>query len=294
LLALASKNDPAVVTSIWNELYGKLFPLSNFVSTKFSWSTKVESVAEILKETNLLPGNCLFVDDNPVERERIAAAFPEIKIIHGPIYTWRRILLWAQELQVPYLTTESSERTESIQRMIERETLKSHLDEKDYLRDLNVMVRLDYITENVHRSFPRAFELINKTNQFNTTGKRWTEQELGDYFASGGTLIAAHVSDRLTNYGLTAVMMVRANECSQIVMSCRVFGLGVERQLLREALSSESANGVAFRDTGKNRLCRTFLARLQLLVPAEQVDETMLIPIPHGYRLPDDVSAMAA
>ena len=84
LLAIASKNEPSVAKDIWEKTYGKRFPLSNFASIRISWDSKVKSVGEILSEVNLLPENCLFVDDNPVEREQIRAAFPEISVITGP------------------------------------------------------------------------------------------------------------------------------------------------------------------------------------------------------------------
>jgi FkbH-like protein len=133
LLAIASKNDPEIATRIWERVYGSVFPLENFVSVKFSWRPKSESIAEILGETNLLAENVLFVDDNPVERERVKLAFPSVTLLEGPISTWRRQLLWAEELQTPYITEEAIARAGSIGSMKARETLREQVDEASYL-----------------------------------------------------------------------------------------------------------------------------------------------------------------
>ena len=289
LLALASKNDPDLIRRIWTNLYEKRFPISNFVCTKISWNSKVDSVAEILNETNLLPGNCLFVDDNPIEREQVKLAFPEIKVINGPIYTWRRTLLWATELQVPYVTKESASRTESTQTMIKRQAIKVDVNEEQYLRDLNISVRINEVNHLSHPKFTRAFELLNKTNQFNTTGKRWDEREMSEYFQQHGHLLAADVSDRLTDYGLTAVLLHRAGECTQVVMSCRVFGLRVEFAIFDEYLRfSVSERRLLFRDTSKNALCRKFLEKLRLDAPVNPVTgPAITIGISEGYQLPE-------
>ena len=292
LLAIASKNDPDVARRIWSTLYERVFPLSNFVSTKFSWDPKTKSIGEILQETNLLPGNCLFVDDNPVEREQAQLAFPDIKVISGPIYTWRRTLLWAAELQVPYITKESTARTESIQSVIQREAIRNQLSDEDYLRELHVALRIDRVDSIEHSKFKRSFELLNKTNQFNTTGRRWSEQELAEYLADGGSLLSADVSDRLSDYGLTAVMLHRDGECTQIVMSCRVFGLRVEFALFNEFLKlEENGVNVLFRDTGKNALCRKFLEKIGLPTPQEQVTgDAIDLHIPTDHRLPEELT----
>jgi FkbH-like protein len=287
LIAIASKNDPETAKRLWETLYGHCLPLSSFVSTQFSWGPKTESVATILRETNLLPEHCLFVDDNPVEREQVKLAFPTLQVIDGPINNWRRTLLWGTELQVPTITDESARRTESVQNMVQREALKATLDPAEYLRNLAVSVAIDRITTTDARTFARAFELLNKTNQFNSTGKRWTEAELAQFFVAGGAMLTAHVKDRHSDYGLAALLLARAGECTQIVMSCRVFGLNAEHALLAawlEATTSEPRR-LLLRDTGKNVLCRTFISNIGLPEPAHSTENPVTVPIPHAFTL---------
>jgi len=272
LLAIASKNDPEIATRIWERVYGGVFPLENFVSVKFSWRPKSESIAEILRETNLLPENVLFVDDNPVERERAKLAFPGLRLLEGPISTWRRQLLWAEELQAPYITEEAIARADSIRSMKARETLREQLAGADYLDSLAVKVEIARIDSASSPAFRRAFELLNKTNQFNTTGRRWAQNEMEKFFDAGGYVLGARVSDRLSDYGLTALALCEGPRCEQMVMSCRVFGLGVEFQLL-EALKAQAGAPLifAYRATTKNGPAKSFLEKIGL-TPGKAVD----------------------
>ena len=87
------------------------------------------------------------------------------------------------------------------------------------------------------------FELLNKTNQFNTTGRRWTLPEVRAFFGAGGRMVVARVRDIFSDYGLTAIGLLRGAEIVQLVMSCRVFGLGVETKLLDAAIQDLRAHG---------------------------------------------------
>ena len=112
----------------------------------------------------------------------------------------------------------------------------------------------------------RALELINKTNQFNTTGKRWTEQEFAAAFKAGKRIYVFDVKDNFTAYGTVGVVVVHEGEVEQFVMSCRTAGLDVEiaamAQITREmAARGHAALSAAFTETDLNLLCRDFYKR---------------------------------
>jgi len=278
LVAIASKNDIENVQKAWQEIYGHLMPLDHFVSVKANWGDKSSNIAEILLETNILPQNVLFVDDNPIERERVAAAFPEMAIISGDICTWRRQLLWSPELEVPFLTEESRNRTQSLQAVAERERLLQAAAQGGGhgAEALDVKAEFGTIGASDDRKFNRAMELLNKTNQFNTTGRRWTPAEMEGFFAQGGQIIFGQVSDRLSKYGLTVLALVQTEAQTgaqggvihQIVMSCRIFGLQVEYALLEYLLRQGKAAGLLYTKTAKNGPVRGLLGKIGIL-PAD-------------------------
>jgi FkbH-like protein len=267
LLGLVSKNDPARIAEIWPRVLGDgILQLADFASTRINWRPKNENVGQVLREVNLLPGNALFLDDNPVEREAVSRAFPEIRTLGRDHYYWRRILLWAPELQVPTISQESARRTEMVQAQAEREEARGHLSRGEFIASLNIQIEMIVIDDVSATHFGRCFELINKTNQFNTSGKRWTDQECVDLFKRGGRFYAFSVKDRFSSHGLVAVGVTLDNTIGQFVMSCRVVGLDVEIAAIAAisgALGNAGASPVRAltMDTSANLLSRDLYSR---------------------------------
>src|SRR5262249_23591111 len=110
--------------------------------------------------------------------------------------------------------------------------------------------------------FDRCFELINKTNQFNTTGVRWSVNDAQGLFDRGGYWITLDVKDIYTNYGLTGVIVVDGATIRQFVLSCRVFGMDVEAAgvaIARKHIHNRDhrhCQGLMI-ETEKNKLSRT-------------------------------------
>ena len=228
LLAIASKNDGHKVRMVWQDLFGDSFPLTSFASVKINWRSKSENIKEILLETNLLPKSTVFVDDNPRERAEVQANFPEIRILGSDFYSLRRVLLWAPETQVTNISDELAKRTELVQQQIAREEEKKFMDGADFVKSLQAQLMVHRISDMSHFLLPRSLELINKTNQFNTTGERWTLESVRSAFQNGATIYAFEVQDRFSKYGTVIVSLVLGSDIRIFVMSCRVIGLEVE------------------------------------------------------------------
>ena len=270
LLGIVSKNDEDRARAIWQRIYGNLIPFEVFAVRKINWQPKADNIEAILREVNLLPKSVVFIDDNPVERAAVKAAFPEMRVLGRNPYLWRRILLWAPETQVATITAESAARTEMVQKQVERETQKKRLSREDFLASLEVRASLGEIASTSDARFARALELINKTNQFNTTGKRWTQQELAAFFRDGGRCFVLDVTDRFTAYGIVGVLLVAGNEIAQFVMSCRVVGMDVEIAAVAGVLQAIAARGpgeirASLVPTSANLLCRDLWERCGFL-----------------------------
>jgi FkbH-like protein len=259
LLAIVSKNDESTALSMWDSVYEPRFSIKNFAVVRINWESKASNISAILKMVNLLPESALFVDDNPVERAEVQAALPGIRVLDAPLTLWRRILLWAPELQRAVITTEASQRTNMVQAQIEREMTREALNRVEFLQSLKLIMRAVDVTSTADNRYARCFELLNKTNQFNTTGRRWTAAEIDRFFGSGGLMLSFDVQDRFTNYGLSALMLIVDKTIEQFVMSCRVFGMEVEKACIaivfrRLTNSTYSAVDGKIQATGKNLL----------------------------------------
>ncbi len=257
LLAIASKNDESLIREKWEEIFQGRLRLDDFAAVRINWNTKVQSIREILEETNLLPGNALFIDDNPVERNEVGREFAGIRVLGEDLYGIREYLLTAPELDVPSISEESSRRTVMIQAQSVREHTRSSMSREEFIQSLNLKIEHLVIKSPSDQSFERAIELLNKTNQFNTTGRRWMPEEIGRFFAEGGVFHAFKVTDRFTAYGLVGLLLVQGNCIRQFVMSCRVVGLDVEQRMLRTVIDRINASEVTaeYEKTDKNHLC---------------------------------------
>jgi FkbH-like protein len=259
LLSIVSKNDESTIRKLWDRAIGNRLPLTAFAAVKINWEPKARNVEAILKETNLLARNALFIDDNPTERDGVQSVYPEIRTLGADLYYIRRILLWAPELQVASITDEATRRTEMVQAQVAREQAREMMPRGEFLASLKVEVSRITIDSTEHPRFARALELINKTNQFNTTGERRTLEGLQLLFSKQAKLEAFEVYDRFTDYGLVAVVVINGQTIEQFVMSCRVVGLDVELAIMAtlagELCQSGTARGLT-RDTDANFLSR--------------------------------------
>lgn len=244
LLAVVSKNDEQRIKDLWEQIFmGRLRP-EDFVAMKISWEPKASGIEQILKTVNLTPRSVLFIDDNPVERAAIEAAFPGIRTLGSNPLLWRRILLWSAETQVARLSTEAANRTEMVRAQIVREEQRQQLSRDDFLKSLDLKVTLNEIIDGDSDEFARAVELLNRTNQFNTTGVRRTEQECREALRTGKRLFTLRASDRFTNYGLVGVIFTDGSHIEQFAMSCRVIALDVEVAAMSTLLQLFAKSGL--------------------------------------------------
>ena len=232
LLAIVSKNDCSRIESLWAGLYGGRMELSDFAAVRINWRSKADNVAEVLADVSLLPGSVVFIDDNPVERAAVSSAFPDIRVLGSNPYHLRRIMLWSSELQASNISSESLRRTEMVQSQTQRQAARQAMSRAEFLASVAPRVAVFAVGGPDHPKFERCLELLNKTNQFNSTGRRWTKHELQAALTSEHAMCAFEVEDRYTQYGLVGVLIFRGSDITQFVMSCRVLGLDVEIAVL--------------------------------------------------------------
>lgn len=266
ILALLSKNDELRVADAWNNRLGMhRLSFDDFAIRKINWQPKVENFEAILREANLLAESVVYVDDNPAERASIQAAFPQVRTLGGSPLLWRRILLWSSETQVPSVTSESSERSSMVRAQVSREQERSKLSREEFLQSLALSTELVELSGAGDPRFARCFELLNKTNQFNSTGRRWTQSECRAALERGARFFVFSAADRFTQYGIIGVAISEGCSLTQFVMSCRVVGLGIEFAVLAALLPAIAGEGdlvASLDETESNALARDFYEKV--------------------------------
>lgn len=262
LTALCSKNDYSLVRERWDDVVDpKFISLEDFACLKINWEPKAKNIEEICQEINVKPKSVVFVDDNPVERASVQAALPDVRVIGGNPYLTRRVLLWAPETQIAVMTSESGKREEMVRGQIRREEARNTLTREEFLESLACKVRFIEIMSPSQQEVSRTLELTNKTNQFNTNGKRWSFEELSQFIDGGGRIICLFVQDKFTEYGLVGVFYIKGRNIIQYVMSCRVLGMGVEEFSVSKIVSfirgvEDEAVTATITQTKDNMPCR--------------------------------------
>ena len=259
LLACVSKNDEATVRQLWKYPEGyptkRLLTPDDFVTWRVNWNDKVDNISSIAEELGFALSSFLFIDDHPVERDRVQQRLPEVEVWGEDPFALRRRLLTDPRLMTPRLTEEAAGRTDLVKTQLLRQQVKAALSETDYLSSLNVTCRLVRLTP--RDDLARIEELFQRTTQFNTTGRKFPVGELQGLVAdAANALYAFYVSDRFGDHGLVGAAIIEGSDITGLALSCRVLGMGAETEFLNgliDSLGQDRQNLVArINETDRN------------------------------------------
>jgi FkbH-like protein len=118
----------------------------------------------------------------------------------------------------------------------------------------------------------RIAQLINKSNQFNLTTRRYTEAEVAALEADASVFtLQIRLADKFGDNGMISVIVCKPHgdawEIDTWLMSCRVLGRKVEQMALRELMLQARAAGVAkligrYIPTARNGMVKDHYERL--------------------------------
>ncbi|MGC4094728.1 MAG: HAD-IIIC family phosphatase [Polyangiaceae bacterium] len=271
LLAIASKNNPPDALEVIDGHPEMLLRSEHFSSMRISWNDKAQSLREIAIELNLGLDALAFLDDNPTEREWVREQLPQVTVLDLPRdpLEWANVVLSAPVFERLSLSSEDLERSAYYAADRQREQLKQSTGSlEDFLRDLKTtaeVAQLDAAT------LPRIAQLTQKTNQFNLSTRRYTEQELAALQTDPSWhVLHMRVRDRFGDHGLVGVALGRVDgdtcEIDTFLLSCRVIGRTVETAFLSVLASVARQHGARklvgwFRPTAKNAPARDFFQK---------------------------------
>jgi FkbH-like protein len=276
ILGIASKNNEADAFEVFERHEHMVLRKSDFAAMKINWSAKAQNIAEIAQDLDIGIESIVFIDDNPVEREAIRTVLPEVVVPEFPADSCELTAFFEQVYKDCFFTLETTEEDRkrtagylaNAKRAAERTAAPSI---EQFLAGLGTKI---FFTRASNEDLRRAAQLTQKTNQFNLTTRRYTEQELQALQTTPGTdVFIASVADKYGDNGKVFVSIVRIEaldtaELDTFLMSCRVVGRFIEDQILDQLVKELRANGlsrlrVQFIPTRKNELARAFIERLQ-------------------------------
>jgi len=270
LLAIASKNEMRLVDQVFEREDLRLSK-DNIYPFEVHWSRKSESVRRILKLWNVAPDAVVFLDDSPMEVAEVKDAFTEMECIvfpkNDPVAFWSMLQHLRQTFAKAAISEEDLIRVRSIREAPDLGNIEVNSTSFDkFLKDASASIQVEFHKYGRHN---RAFELLNKSNQFNLNGKRLTEAGWSAYFQSPSAfLMTVTYQDKYGPLGLIGVVLGRAGKTTVDVdywaMSCRAFSRRIEHQTLRQVFAKFEAEEIRFdyEPTARNVPLREFLVEL--------------------------------
>ncbi|GJE13972.1 HAD-IIIC family phosphatase [Methylobacterium longum] len=273
LLAVSSKNTDDVAREPFRTHPEMLVREKHIVAFQANWRDKASNIAAIAEELNIGLDALVFMDDNPVERDQIRQALPQVlvpELSSDPSDYARRMLATGAFEAVAFLQ-EDKGRSEAYKANAQRLALKSDaINMEDYLASLEMEIHFDRFDE-TGRS--RIAQLINKSNQYNLTTRRYTESEVAQLEVDPRAFtLQVRLKDKFGDNGMISVIICRAEgddtwRIDTWLMSCRVLGRQVEHMVLQEILHHARAAGVRrlvgeWRPSGRNDMVRDHYGKL--------------------------------
>lgn len=261
LLALCSKNDPEPVAEVLANHPGMVLRTEDIVAQRVGWQPKPQYIRELADELNLGLSAFVFLDDSRQERAAVRLALPEVLVpelpadpVHRPAFLSDLRALW------PVSVTESDrQRTALYQAQRQRRTLQASAGSvEEYLRSLGQVLCVQPIAEH---EWTRVAQMFKRTNQFNTTTRRYDENVLRHHCRQGALIYTGSLRDLFGDQGLVITALIQPAESTwrivALLMSCRAIGRQVEQAFARYLLSEAAGHGIktieaAFIPTDRN------------------------------------------
>jgi FkbH-like protein len=268
-VGVASRNDPTLVDEVFRRP-DLLLSRDRVYPIRASWGAKSESVRDILRAWNVAADTLVFVDDSPLELAEVQAAHPGIECAlfrkDDPQEVWLLLERLRDLFGKPVISEADRLRVASLRDRAEVPAAPVGAAGDEFLEQIGAAVTIDY---RKNASDARPLELINKTNQFNLNGRRYTDQDWHAHLARDDAfLLRVSYRDKFGPLGEIATLMGKAGSSGvrvdAWVMSCRAFARRIEHQCLRRLFALFGVDSLAldYQPTARNGPFQEFLSGL--------------------------------
>lgn len=226
--SIASKNEEKDVLVKLKELAIDDY----FVFKKINWHPKSVNIAKTISQMNINANSVVFVDDNPFERNEVLLKLPSVTCLDPT-----EIEAFTHSARFKMIVTEDSKKRRNTYKMLE--SLKKEEDDwngdiNDFLRSCDISLTISVPTDKV---IPRCYELLQRTNQLNSSGRRLSMEEVRRIVDDNSyDCYVLNSSDKFGDYGIVGFLIVKLNDkeavVTDFVISCRVANKKIEPSLI--------------------------------------------------------------
>ncbi len=271
ILCVCSKNEHETAIRAFREHPEMVLRESDIAVFMANWNPKVDNIKTIQQVLNIGLDSIVFLDDNPFERNMVRQYLPSVIVPELPEEPsdYVRTISELNLFETTSFTAEDVQRTQLYREDGARKALEqSFTNVSEYLKSLEMKITISAF-DTFH--LPRIAQLIQRSNQFNLTTRRYALAECEALMHSDRFIpLFAKLADKFGNYGLISLAVLEVDgargELPLWLMSCRVLGRGVEEQLMNNVVAAAQARGVTtlvgkYIPTAKNKMVEQFYAR---------------------------------
>lgn len=265
-LAVCSKNTDAVARTPFRTHPEMLLKEAHIAVFQANWRDKATNLEAIAQTLNLGLDALVLLDDNPAERAQVRRALPAVAVPELPAdpSSYAEALLCAGYFEATQFTDTDRNRAEQYAQNAGRAELAREIrDPEAFLRSLEMTARFGPF-DAIGRA--RIAQLINRSNQFNLTTRRYTELEVAALEADARIYtLQVRLADAFGDNGMVSVVVCNAAddhwEIDTWLMSCRVIGRQLEVAVLNHLAAAAKASGAGalvgrYLPTARNEIVR--------------------------------------
>ncbi len=273
LLAVCSKNNEEdAKLPFLQHPYSRLH-LEDFSAFVANWDDKTSNIRNIAAQLCLSTDSFVFLDDSPVERAWVRSQLPEVAVIDtgASVFGYLEALDRGRHFYTLQASQEDVARADRYRTQAAATALRQSSESAEaFLQSLQMTAITTRITPD---NISRVTQLLNKTNQFNLTTRRYTQSQVEAICSDKTTFTRVfQLSDRFGDHGIVGVMVCKQVErgtweIDSWLVSCRVLGRQLERFMLNRVLQAAAEAGIerivgVYRPTAKNSQVADLYPRL--------------------------------
>lgn len=247
MLAVASKNNPEDAYEVFDKHDAMVLSRRDIVAFEINWESKIDSIKRIAAKLNIGLDALVFVDDNAKEIGEVQERLPAVTCLLVPeeLADLPALLANTDLFDTLQVTDEDRKRTEMIAADQQRSQIQETMSEEDFRKSLQLRIDI-FAAEKQHLA--RITQLVNKTNQFNLTTIRRTQDEIEKLAASPDAMVLGmNMADKYGEYGLVGVAILTKDGSTAyidtLLMSCRVLGRGAEETFIAQLAAAAASLG---------------------------------------------------
>jgi FkbH-like protein len=299
ILAVCSKNEDAAARSPFREHRDMLLKEEHIAVFTANWTDKAANLRDIAAQLDIGTDSLVFLDDNPAERSIIRRELPEVAVpeVGDDPSLYPGLISRAGYFEAISFAREDLLRADMYRANAERRTAAASVTNlAEYLVSLEMSLTANPFDA---QGRTRIAQLINRSNQFNLTTRRYDEAAVAAFEEDPGKFtLQVRLIDKFGDNGMVSVIIFEKSpeiwSCDTWLMSCRVLGRRVEEAVLAIVAAAAIRDGASmlrgwYIPTAKNALVAEHFGRLGFRCTGRDDSGATEWELPLGAYVPPDL-----